>query len=289
MKLGLHLSNFTYADGAVRLAADLGAIATTAESVGFARLTVMDHFWQIQAVGPKELDMLEAYTTLGYLAACTTDIELFTLVTGVTYRSPGLLAKAVTTLDVLSGGRAWLGLGAAWNEEEAIGLGLGYGPTAERFERLEEALQICLQMWSEDDGPYSGKHYSLGSTLNVPQPLSAPRPRVMIGGGGEKKTLRLVAEYADACNLFLGAETQRKLDVLRAHCESVGRDYDTIEKTATTSLSLDADGGTEGLMGRLRTLHKLGFTAVHGSVADVASLTPLDVIGRDVIPEIGQW
>lgn len=289
MELGLHLSNFTFPGGPAGLAADLDRIATTAESVGFSRLTVMDHLWQIPPVGPKELDMLEAYTTLGYLAAKTTNLQLFTLVTGVTYRSPGLLAKAVTTLDVLSKGRTWLGLGAAWFEEEATGLGLGYGPTAERFERLEESLQICLQMWSGDNGPYRGKYYELGSTLNVPAAVSSPRPRIMIGGGGERKTLRLVAKYADACNLFLTPETGHKLDVLRAHCEAEGRDYDTVEKTATTSLSLDEDGGTTGIMQRLTALRDLGFTAVHGSVADVVSLRPLETIGRDVIGEVAHW
>jgi F420-dependent oxidoreductase-like protein len=249
----------------------------------------MDHVWQINMIGPKEHEMLEAYTALGFLAAHTKKVELFTLVTGVTYRSPGLLAKAVTTLDVLSGGRAWLGIGAAWNEEEAVGLGLGYAPTAQRFEQLEEALQICLQMWSEDDGPYVGKHYSLASTLNSPQPLSKPHPRIMIGGSGEKKTLRLVAKYADACNLFGGPEVGHKLDVLREHCEREGRDYGSIEKTATTSLNLDSDGGVDKLLERLRTLHDLGIETAHGSVAGVSSITPLETIGERVIPEIATW
>jgi alkanesulfonate monooxygenase SsuD/methylene tetrahydromethanopterin reductase-like flavin-dependent oxidoreductase (luciferase family) len=182
-----------------------------------------------------------------------------------------------------------LGLGAGWNEEEAVGLGLGYAPTAERFERLEEALQICLQMWSDSDGPYAGRHYTLGSTLNSPQALSTPRPRIMIGGGGEKKTLRLVAKYADACNLFGGPEAAHKLDVLREHCAREGRDYDSIEKTVTTNLSLDEDGGTGALLERLRGLHELGFTTAHGSIAGVESLKPLEVLGREVVPEISTW
>ena len=180
--------------------------------------------------------MLEAYTTLGFLAAHTERVKLLTVVTAVVYREPGLLAKIVTTLDVLSGGRAMLGIGAAWNEEESRGLGLFFPPTAERFERLEEALQICLQMWSDDDGPYEGKHYQLERTLNSPQPLSRPHPPILIGGAGERKTLRLVAQYADACNIFARPELAHKLDVLREHCEREGRDYDEIEKTVTGPL-----------------------------------------------------
>jgi alkanesulfonate monooxygenase len=289
MKLGLHVSNFTWPGGPAEIADTITDVATTAEAAGFARLTVMDHFWQIAVVGPKEHDMLEAYTTLGYLAAQTKRLELFTLVTGVTYRSPGLLAKAVSTLDVLSKGRAWLGLGAAWNEDEARGLGLGYGPTSERFERLEEALQICLQMWSENEGPFAGKHYSLESTLNRPQPLTRPRPRIMIGGGGEKKTLRLVAKYADACNIFGGPDAAHKLEVLREHCEREGRDYDSIEKTVMTNLSPDAEGGTAGLLDRLRAFHELGFTAAHGSIPGVETLTPLHTLQREVIGEVSRW
>jgi F420-dependent oxidoreductase-like protein len=290
MKLGLHISNFTWDGGPHQLAPTLMQMAALAEDAGFDNLTVMDHLWQIQSIGPREWDMLEAYTVLGYLAAATKRVELSTMVTGVTYRSPGLLAKAVTTLDVLSGGRAWLGLGAAWNEEEAIGLGLGYAPTAIRFEMLEEALQICLQMWSEDDGPYTGRHYQLGSTLNVPQSLQRPHPRIMIGGGGEKKTLRLVAQYADACNLFGGPESKHKLEVLREHCEALGRDYDAIEKTATTRFDVGTTGeNVPTILETMRELHELGFTSVHVSVTDVGKLTPLEIIGRDIIPVISAW
>ena len=189
-----------------------------------ARVSVMDHVWQIRGLGPPEHEMLEAYATLGYLAACTSRVELVSWVTAVVYREPGLLAKCVTTLDVLSGGRAWLGIGAAWNEDEARGLGLPFPPTAERFERLEEALQIFLQMCSDDDGPYRGKHYTLQRTLNSPQPLRRPHPPILIGGSGKRKTLRLVAKYAQACNLFAGPDVAGKLDVLREHCASLGRD-----------------------------------------------------------------
>ncbi|MGX7677970.1 LLM class F420-dependent oxidoreductase [Jatrophihabitans sp. DSM 45814] len=293
MKLALHVNNFTWdADspgGTTMLGPKLAEIAQTAERVGFARLSVMDHVWQIRTNGPKEHEMLEAYTALGFLAAHTTSVDLLTLVTGVTYRSPGLLAKAVTTLDVLSGGRAWLGIGAAWNEAEAAGLGLGYGPTAERFERLEEAIQICLQMWSDDNSPFTGKHYNLTETLNSPQPLAKPRPRIMIGGAGERKTLRLVAKYADACNIFAGPEAAHKLEVLREHCEREGRDYTSIEKTALLPLAVDAEGGVTGLLDRLRVAHELGFTVVHGAVAGVAAITPLEVLGSEVIPEVGRW
>ena len=192
MKIGLHLSDFTFSNGPGRLADDLTRVVVAAEDAGFARVSVMDHVWQISVHGPPEHEMLEAYTTLGYIAARTSRVDLLAWVTAVTYREPGLLAKIVSTLDVLSGGRAWLGIGAGWNEDEANGLGLSFPPLAERFTRLEEALQICGQMWGPDDGPYRGQHYRLGRTLNVPQPLH--RPRILIGGGGERKTLRLVAQ-----------------------------------------------------------------------------------------------
>src|SRR5690348_16077737 len=224
MKLGLHICDFTWDDGPTGLRRQLGDVATRAEQAGYDRISVMDHVWQIAPLGPPEHEMLEAYTTLGFLAARTERVKLLTVVTAVVYRDPGLLAKAVTTLDVLSGGRAMLGLGAAWNEEESSGLGLFFPPTAERFERLEETLQICPQMWSGSDAPYEGKHYRLGRTLNVPQALSAPHPPIHVGGSGERKTLRLVAQYADACNLFPGPDLQHKLDVLRRHCEDAGRD-----------------------------------------------------------------
>jgi F420-dependent oxidoreductase-like protein len=285
MELGLHVANFTWPGGPQTLARDLTRIAVTAEEVGFTKLSVMDHLWQIGNIGPAENDMLEAYTTLGYLAARTTKIELLAWVTAVVYREPGLLAKAVSTLDVLSEGRAWLGIGAAWNEDESRGLGLPFPGTSERFERLEEALQICLQMWSDNDGPYEGTHYKLGRTLNSPQPLRRPHPPILIGGGGEKKTLRLVAQYAQACNLFGTPDVGHKLDVLRAHCADVGRDYDEIEKTVIAPL----DAGTNGekadeLLERLRGYAELGFTHVHGMIPGYESIRPLEVFGEHVIP-----
>src|SRR5215813_10417010 len=206
MKVGLHIADFTWEGGPPALRYRLGEVARRAEEAGMDRISVMDHVWQIGNLGPPEHEMLEAYTALGFLAAVTSRVKLLTVVTAVVYREPGLLAKAVTTLDVLSGGRAILGIGAAWNEEEARGLGLFFPPTAERFERLEETLQICLQMWRGDESPYRGTHYTLERPLNVPPAITRPHPPIMIGGGGERKTLRLVARYADACNLFAGPE-----------------------------------------------------------------------------------
>jgi alkanesulfonate monooxygenase len=287
MELGLHIANFTWTGGPAQLGPSLARLARTAEDAGFGAITVMDHLWQIGVVGPPEDEMLEAYTTLGFLAARTERVRLHTLVTGVTYRSPGLLAKIVTTLDVLSGGRGMLGIGAAWNEEESNGLGLHFPPTAERFERLEETLQICRQMWSGSDAPYDGDHYHLGRTLNSPASITKPRPRIMIGGTGERKTLRLVAIYADACNLFPGPDAAHKLDVLRGHCEAEGRDYDSIEKTAT--MSGDLAGGPDAFIEQLRPLHELGFSAAHLYVPGPEPLETVELLGAEVIPEINTW
>ena len=288
MKLGVHIADFTFPGGPATLRDDLTRIAEVAEANGFSRISVMDHVWQIGGLGPADHEMLEAYTTLGYLAARTERVELLAWVTAVVYREPGMLAKLVSTLDVLSGGRAMLGIGAAWNEAESRGLGLPFPPTAERFERLEEALQICLQMWSDDDGPYQGKHYTLERTLNVPQPLR--RPPILIGGGGERKTLRLVARYAQACNLFGSPELPHKLEVLREHCEREGRDYDDIEKTVMIGLDPGVDGQhVDELLRRLRELADLGVAHVHGWVPRVSQITPLTLLGEKVIPVIADW
>jgi alkanesulfonate monooxygenase len=290
MELGLHVPDFTWPDGPGALARDLTRVATAAEEAGFAKLSVMDHVWQIGHLGPPEHEMLEAYTTLGYLAARTSRIGLLAWVTGVVYREPGMLAKVVTTLDVLSEGRAWLGIGAAWNEDESRGLGLPFPPVAERFERLEEALQICLQMWGDGDKPYEGRHYRLERTLNSPPPATRPHPPILIGGGGERKTLRLVAQYADACNLFPGADLEHKLDVLRGHCEAVGRDYDEIQKTVMAPLDPGPNGEkVDDLLAELRRLAGLGFTHVQGSVPAVATITPLEILGERVIPEAARF
>ncbi len=286
MKIGLQIPDFTGPGGA-RLGADLATVARTADDAGFEFISVMDHFFQIGVVGPPEHDMLEAYTTLGYLAGVTSRAKLVTLVTGAVYRHPGVLAKIVTTLDVLSGGRAWLGIGAAWNEEESRGLGIPFPPVAERFERLEETLQICLQMWRGDESPYQGRHYQLERPLNYPKAISAPHPPILIGGSGERKTLRFVARYAQACNLFPGPDLARKLDVLRAHCDAEGRDYDEIEKTCYFIFDVGEKGSSAGqVVDQLGNLAGLGFQAAIGAVANVWDVTPLEVIGSEVIPAV---
>jgi F420-dependent oxidoreductase-like protein len=287
MKVGLHIPDFTWEGGPAALRERLAEVARHAEQGGFDRISVMDHVWQIGHLGPPEHEMLEAYTTLGYLAAKTERVKLLTVVTAVVYRDPGLLVKAVTTLDVLSGGRAMLGIGAAWNEEEARGLGLFFPSTAERFERLEEALQICLQMWGEDDRPYDGKHYQLARTLNSPQPISRPHPPILIGGAGERKTLRLVARYADACNIFDSPDLAHKLDVLREHCANEGRDYSEIEKTVQTRFDLGEHGeNVEQTVEHLHELAALGVQVAHGGVRDAGSLHPLTLMAERVIPAV---
>jgi len=238
-------------------------------------------------IGPPEREMLECYTTLAFIAAKTTRAKLMAMVTGAPYRHPGVLAKTVTTLDVLSGGRAWLGIGAGWNEEEARGLGIPFPPLKDRFEQLEETLQICLRMWQGDESPYHGRQFHLERPLNAPQSLTRPHPPILIGGSGERKTLRLVARYADACNLFPSPDLPRKLEVLREHCAAEGRDYDTIEKTCIFRFDVGADGSNAGaLLDQLRGLAGLGIQTVIGSVVDAHRITPLEVIGREVIPAI---
>src|SRR5690349_9711019 len=235
MRIGLQVPSFSWPGGAESIGARLAEIGRTADDAGFASIWVMDHFFQIGVNGAPEEPMLEGYSALSYLAGVTERIKLGALVTGVIYRYPGLLIKTATTLDVLSGGRAYLGIGAAWNEQEARGLGVPFPPLKERFEQLEETLQLAHQMWRDDVQPYQGKQFQLEQPINHPQPLSKPHPPIMVGGGGEQKTLRLVAQYADACNLFARSgtdELSRKLEILRGHCETVGRDYNEIERTA---------------------------------------------------------
>ena len=289
MRIGLQIPDFTWPDGPGRLGEQLAAVARTADECGFELLGVMDHFFQIGSIGRAEREMLEAYTTLGFLVGHTSRVSLLTVVTGAVYRHPGVLAKTVTTLDVLSGGRAWLGIGAAWNEDEARSLGIPVPPVAERMERLEETIQVCLRMWSGDESPYQGKHYRLERPLNSPQSLSRPHPPIMVGGQGERKTLRLVAKYAQACNLFPTPQLPHKLAVLREHCEAVGRDYDDIEKTCMFTFDVGADGEKVGqVIGRLRWLAGMGVQTVIGGVKDVWRLRPLEVIGREVIPAVAE-
>ncbi|PRX96753.1 LLM class F420-dependent oxidoreductase [Allonocardiopsis opalescens] len=286
MQISIHVPNFKVPGGDADLGRVLGESAAIAEEAGCAWFTLMDHWFQMEQLGGAPEPMLEGYTSLGYVAARTRRIQLGLLVTGVTYRHPGLLAKIVTTLDVLSGGRAMLGIGAAWYEEEHAGLGVPFPPVAERFERLEETLRICLQMWSDDDGPFEGTHYRLARTVCSPRPLQSPRPPILIGGGGEKKTLRLVARYADACNLFAaGTEAvAHKLDVLAAHCADAGRDPAEIKKTLLSQCDPSAP---DDFLREMESYAKLGIdhVAVMPGNDPVGYATEL---GEKVIPRLSQ-
>ena len=287
MELGFHIADFTWTGGHPHLGPQLAQVAREAEAGGIARLTVMDHLWQFGPVGAAEESMLESYTTLGYLAAVTDRVRLHTLVSAVSYRPPGLLAKMVSTLDVLSGGRAGLGIGVGVAETEAKGLGLAFPPLAERFERLEEALKICLQMWGENDGAFDGRHYRLARTLNSPAPLTQPRPYLLVAGGGERKTLRLVAQYADACNIFgNGEQARHKLEVLGAHCETVGRDYDEIEKT--TMLRIDASTSRDELLQQLRASHDAGISVAYIWARNPKPMRAVELLSS-VTDDVSDW
>jgi F420-dependent oxidoreductase-like protein len=262
MRVGIHFVNFTLPGAPDSLATTLAETARIADEGGVSVFTLMDHWFQMEQMAPAQDPMLEGYTSLGFLAGQTARIRLGLLVTGVTYRHPGLLAKIVTTLDVLSGGRAQLGLGAGWYEREHRGLGVPFPSVAERFERLEETIQICQQMWSDDDGPYQGTHYQLAETICSPPPISTPRPRLLIGGSGERKTLRLVARYADACNLFATSadDVAHKLEVLDRHCDAEGRDPATIERTVLSFADPTADH--DGFVAEMADLAALGIGTV---------------------------
>jgi F420-dependent oxidoreductase-like protein len=254
MKLGLQVPYFTYPGGAPAIGETFGRVVRDADAAGFASFWVMDHFFQVGGVGPSEREMLESYSALSYAAALSRRMKLGALVTGITYRHPGLLIKTVTTLDVLSGGRAYLGIGAAWNEPEHVGLGVPFPPLAERFARLEDTLQLAHQMWSDqNDAPFDGQQLHLGRTLNAPQAVSTPHPPILIGGEGEQKTFRLIARYADACNIMLivpkGEDYRAKIDtvrqkytVLRERCAEIGRPYAQIEKTTLSTVLVTKDG-----------------------------------------------
>ena len=294
MRLGVHLVNFAIPGGPATLATTLAEAGRAAEEAGLCNLSVMDHYFQMEGMGLGDADapMLEAYTTLGFLAAATSTIELQALVTGVTYRYPGILAKIAATLDVLSGGRSMLGIGAAWYEREHVGLGVPFPPIAERFERLEETLQIIQQMWSADDGPFQGAHYQLAETICSPLPLRKPHPPIMIGGGGETKTLRLVARYADACNLFVGPDTQQdavrnKLEVLARHCAAEGTDPERIRKTILWVGVLDPTSSktVDAFLAQMRVCAEIG-------VSEVRVMPPhepvnfIRALGSNVVPEL---
>ncbi len=290
MKLGLHIYDFTWPGGASQLGPTLIKIAQTADAWGFDRISVVDHVWQSPYLGGPEREVLSCYPTLAYLSAHTSRIKPIAMATAAPYWQAVLLAKTVTTLDVLSGGRAWLGIGAGDYEEEARGSGLPFPPLKERYEMLEEMLQICLRMWQGERGderPFEGKHYRIERPLNLPQSLSRPHPPILIAGSGEQKTLRLVARYADACNLQPGPQILKKLEVLRQHCEAEGRDYNAIEKTCMFAFDVGEDGSkVDELIGQLRWLASMGIQTVLGVIPHVYQITPLEVIGREVIPAV---
>jgi F420-dependent oxidoreductase-like protein len=290
VRTGLQLNSFDWSGGPERFGATLSEIAGAAEEAGFDRIGVSDHLWQHPIMGGPLANEPECYTTLAFLAARTERVELGAMVSGVHFRHPAVLVKAVTTLDVLSGGRAWLGLGSGHYEEETRGLGIPFPPQRERFEMLEEAVQVALRMWSGERGderPFEGSHYQLERPLNLPQSLSRPHPPIMIAGDGEKKTLRLVARYADACSLRPGPQIPGKLDVLRRHCEDEGRDYGQIEKTCAFALDVGERGEkVDELNGQLRWLAGMGVETVVGFVPNVDRISPLEIIGREVIPAV---
>ena len=296
MRLGLQVPNFTWPNGQSQLGKTFGEIAERADKAGLYSMWVMDHFFQIGFAGPPENEMLEGWIALAFAAGKTSRIKLGTLVTGVTYRYPGILVKTATTLDVLSQGRAYFGVGAAWNEEEHQGLGVPFPPVAERFERLEETLQIALQMWAGDDKPYQGKHYQLARPLNSPQSVQRPHPPILIGGSGERKTLRLVAQYGDACNLFarMGKQVlQHKLDILREHCQAVGRPYEQIEKTTLDSIKLTRDGRDGSITPAAAVeffaeLASMGIDQAIFSLQNVSDPEAFDLLATEVIPQVNK-
>lgn len=292
VKLGLQIPSYTWPGGEADIRATLGRIVQTADEVGFDSIWVMDHLFQIRGVGRQEEPMLEGFTTLGYICALTRRARIGLMVGGIHYRQPGLWIKAGTSLDVLSGGRSYFGIGAAWNVEESESLGFPFPPLGDRFELLEETLQAAHQAWRGDESEFVGRRYRAKRLLNSPQSLSRPHPPILIGGGGEQKTLRLVAKYADACNVFGGPDNlQHKYEVLRRHCDTVGRDYDTIEKTNLSSISISTDGA-KGSLTPTAMVDRLGGWSDAGSmhaifsVRDVWDVSKLELIGRDVIPQV---
>lgn len=293
MKLGLHIASTSWAGGSARMGALLTEIVETAEAMGFDMIDTADHVWLHPIVGGPEENHIEAYTALSFIAAQTQRVRLMTLATAASYRPAGLLAKMVTTLDVLSGGRALLGIGAGDYPEEAAGLGLSFPSLRERFDILEETIQACLQMWDGEQGSgeaFHGHHVRMERALNLPQSLSRPHPPILIAGSGERRTLPLVARYGDACNIRPSPEIPRQLDVLRRLCDEEGRDYDAIEKTAPFGFDVGPDGSkTQELLGQLRWLSEMGIQTVLGWVVDVDQINPLEIMGRDVIPVVAEW
>jgi F420-dependent oxidoreductase-like protein len=289
VKLGLQIPSFSWPGGGAAIGPTLGRVARQADDIGLDSIWVMDHFFQIRGVGPAEEPMLEGWTALGFLAANTTRARLGLMVGGIHYRLPGLWVKAATTLDVLSGGRAWLGIGAAWNESESRALGFPFPPLGERFEMLEETLRIAHGMWQGERGSeaaFEGRHYHASRLMNSPQSISRPRVPIMIGGGGEKKTLRLVAQYADATNVFGGPEAiHHKYEVLREHCAAVGRNFDEIERSNLQTINLDRDSPAQ-VVDRFGELSDAGAQTVIFSVANVHDPRQLETIGREIVPQL---
>ncbi|HUD11535.1 MAG TPA: LLM class F420-dependent oxidoreductase [Candidatus Saccharimonadia bacterium] len=290
MKVGLQINRFDWEGGDSKIGKTITHVAKKGEEVGFDSEWVMDHFFQIQYIGPNTDPMLEAYTTLGFLAGATNRVMLGTMVTGVIYRAPALLIKAVTALDVLSGGRAYFGVGAGWNEDEAVGLGLTSPIESGRFERLEETLKIAKAMWAGDESPIHGKHFSLERPLSRPQPVKKPHPPILIGGGGEQKTLRLVAQYGDACNLFNSPELGHKLEVLKNHCVDVGRNYDEIEKTVLMAMDVNKAASDIGpVLKRAEELAGLGIHHIIFANAKEVDMKAFDVFGTDLLPALAAF
>ena len=293
MNIGLQIPSFKYPGGTSAIRPRLKEIVTTAESAGFASLWVMDHYYQIKGLfGEAYTDpMMEAYTTLGYFAGLTEKAQLGVLVTGVIYRHPAVLMKMVNTLDILSGGRAYLGIGAAWYEDEAKGYGIPYPSTSERFEQLEDNLQLARALWDGDEASFVGKHFSAPAITNNPRPISNPHPRIMIGGTGPRKTLRMVAQYADACNIFegIGVENmQNALATLKGHCESLGRDYATIEKTSLGTVHLSGKDTVDSVIKRVKELAGMGFSHAIFNMPDVYKISPLETFAREIIPAVAE-
>ncbi|HSB01478.1 MAG TPA: TIGR03560 family F420-dependent LLM class oxidoreductase [Anaerolineales bacterium] len=293
MHIGLQIPSFKYPGGTAVIRSKLKEIVTTAEAAGFYSLWVMDHYYQIKGLfGEAYTDpMLEAYTTLGYIAGLTEKVYLGVLVTGVIYRHPSVLMKMVNTLDILSGGRAYLGIGAAWYEAEAKGHGIPYPSTSERFEQLEDNLKLAKSLWDSDEVSFNGKHFSAPAITNNPRPLSNPHPRIMIGGTGPNKTLRMVAQYADACNIgdWVGTENMQKaLDTLKEHCESLQRDYDTIEKTSLCTVHLSGDDTVDSIIRRIKELSEMGFSHAIFNMPDAYKITPLETFAKEIIPIVAE-
>lgn len=293
MHIGLQIPSFKVPGGTAAIRPKLKDIVTTAEASGFYSLWVMDHYYQIKGLfGEAYTDpMLESYTTLGYFAALTEKAMLGVLVTGVIYRHPSVLMKMVNTLDILSGGRAYLGIGAAWYEEEAKGFGIPYPSTSERFEQLEDALKLVKAVWGSDETAFEGKHFSAPAITNNPRPLSNPHPRIMVGGTGPNKTLRMVAQYADACNIgdWVGADNMQKaLDTLKQHCDTLGRDYASVEKTVLSTVHLSKDDTVASIINRLKTFSAMGFNHVIFNMPDVYSLTPLETFAKEIMPALAE-